>query len=70
MKKVNVMLYTYKSIRHYGGREIITTPHSCEANYLYYQDDGTHVVELLKDCANYKAGHKIALLTKYIFFKP
>ena len=68
MKQVQVKLYTYKWYRHYGGRNITTNAHTCKANYLLDQENGTHLVELLEDCANYKAGHKIAVHNKDIFF--
>jgi len=60
---INVRLYTYKSFRHYGGREITTTPNICPA-ILIESKNNTHIVELLKDCAGYKAGHKIGVLNK------
>jgi hypothetical protein len=60
---VKVRLFTYKSFRHYGGREITTTPHICEALFIADQKH-TQVVELLADCAGFKKGHKIAVNNK------
>ena len=59
--QVKVRLFTYKSIRHYGGREIKQTSHICNATFLIDQVH-TKVVELLEDCAGFKKGHKIAVL--------
>lgn len=60
---MRVRLYTYKSLRHYGGREINTTSHLCDAVFIADQIH-TKVVELLNDCAGYKKGHKIAIDNK------
>lgn len=62
--QIKVRLFTYKSFRHYGGREITTTPHICLAKFIKSQSDHTEVVELLEPCAGWKAGHKIAVQTK------
>jgi hypothetical protein len=58
-----VRLFTYKSFRHYGGREITTTPHMCKAEFVKDQKH-TQVVKLLEDCAGFKAGHVIAVQNK------
>lgn len=60
---VKVRLFTYKSFRHYGGREIITTPHICKAEFLADQID-TIVVRLLEPCAGFNTGHKISVQPK------
>lgn len=60
--EVNVRLFSDKSFRHYGGREITTTPHICKAVLLSMQrGDQPYIVELLEDCAGFKKGHKIAV---------
>ena len=61
---INIRLYTYKSFRHYGGREISTTPHICKAAVLSENRDNTILVELLEDCAGFKSGHKISIQPK------
>lgn len=63
MNQIKVRLYTYKSFRHYGGREITTTTHTCNAVFVADQKH-TQVVELLEDCAGHKKGHKIAVNNK------
>ena len=60
---MKIRLHTYKSFRHYGGREITAYNHTCEAKLIEKQRDGTYYVELLTDCANFKKGHKIAVLS-------
>lgn len=60
---VKVRLFTYRSIRHYGGRNITTTAHICNAQ-LVADDKHTKIVILLQDCAGYKVGHKIAVQNK------
>lgn len=60
---ITVRLYSYKSVRHYGGRNITTAAHTCKASYDISQDDHTHVVYLLEDCAGYKKGHRMAIQT-------
>lgn len=60
--RIKVRLFSYNSFRHYGGREIATTPYICLATFIQYQSDHTMIVELLEDCAGYKKGHKIAVL--------
>lgn len=62
--KVKVRLYSFKSFRHYGGREITTIPFICEATYLFPQTDDTFVVELDEPCMFFKKGHKIAIMPK------
>jgi hypothetical protein len=58
----NVRLYNYKSIRHYGGRDIATTPVTCLATLVGIQDGHQpYVVALNYDCDGYKAGRKIAI---------
>jgi hypothetical protein len=59
-EQIKVRLFSYKSYRHYGGREINTTAHICDAIFVADQID-TKVVVLLSDCAGYKKGHKIAV---------
>lgn len=61
---VNVRLYSYKSRRHYGGRDITTTAHTCPAVFKFKQRDGTLVVELAAECTGFKKGHVIAVLPK------
>lgn len=60
---IKVRLFTSKSFRHYGGREITTTPHICDAIFIADQKH-TQVVQLLSDCAGYSKGHKIAVDNK------
>ena len=60
--EIKVRLYTYKSRRHYGGRDITTTSHVVKARLFGTQ--GGHqkyIVELLEDGAGYAKGHKIAI---------
>lgn len=59
---VKIRLLTYKSFRHYGGREITTTSHICSAVLIEQQRDHSFYVELLEDCAGFKKGYKIAVL--------
>jgi hypothetical protein len=59
---IKIRLTTYKSFRHYGGREITPTYHICNAKLIAEQRDHTFYVELLEDCAIWKAGYKIAVL--------
>ena len=61
--EINVRLYTYKSFRHYGGREITTTPHICRA-VLIESKEHTHIVKLLQKCAELNVGHLIGVLDK------
>lgn len=61
MKSVYVRLYTLKIVRQYGSRGFAEIPHICEAVFVANQPNGTIIVELLKDCATYKAGRKIAI---------
>ena len=59
---MKIRLLTYKSFRHYGGREITPTPHICEAEFVKRQPvDHTIVVKLLEDCGNFKKGHILAV---------
>ena len=64
--EIKVRLYTYKSFRHYGGREITTTPHICKAVLIEKQQDHSYYVMLTEDCIGFgrKAGSKIAVLEK------
>lgn len=65
METVKVRLFTHKSFRHYGGREITTTPHICEAVLVGTQSGHQpYIVELLQPCAGFPKGHKIALQEK------
>ena len=57
----SVRLYSYKSFRHYGGREITTTPYICKAEFVANQQDHSIVVKLLEGCAGFKSGHLIAV---------
>jgi len=59
--ETTIRLYSYKSFRHYGGREITTNAHLCKALFIRTQDDHTNLVKLLEDCAGYKKGHLIAV---------
>lgn len=61
-----IRLYTYKSFRHYGGREITTKTHLCRALFVDNQTDGTVLFQLLDDCAGYKKGNKVSILAKDI----
>jgi hypothetical protein len=61
MEPITIRLLSYKSFRHYGGREITATPHLCKALFIKRQIDHTNVVELLEDCAGYSKGHIIAV---------
>lgn len=61
---IKVRVYSYKSFRHYGGREIKVIPFIVNAKYLYSQQDHTEVVELLEGCDAYSKGHKIAIMQK------
>jgi hypothetical protein len=61
---LKVRLFTYKSRRHYGGRDVTTFPHICNAKFLYQQTQWSFVVELLEPCAAFPAGHKIAVIEK------
>lgn len=62
--QVKVRLYTYKWFRHYGGREISTESHICNASFIKAQIDHTFVVKLEDDCAGHKKGSMIAVLEK------
>ena len=62
---IKIRLFSYKSFRHYGGREITTTPHICNAEFIKEQPvDHTIVVKLSEDCGNFKKGHIIAVQEK------
>jgi len=61
---VFIRLFSYKSVRHYGGREITTTPHTCKAYFVKNQTDHTVLVQLDEDCAGFKKGHLIAVNPK------
>lgn len=59
---VKVRLFTYKSFRHYGGREIKTISHTCSATLIGLQNGHQkYIVELLEPCAGWPTGHKIAV---------
>lgn len=58
---MKVRLYSFKSFRHYGGREIKSTALLCEAVLIEEQIDRTFYVELLESAAGYNKGHKIAV---------
>lgn len=62
--QINVKVYSYKSVRIYGGREITTTFEIVPALFVKDQRDHTHVVELIQDCKSYKKGHVIAVQPK------
>lgn len=60
-----VRLLSYKSIRHYGGREIRTYEHMVDATLVALQNDFLrYVVVLNSDAIGYKKGHKIAVCEK------
>ena len=62
---VKVRLFSYKSFRHYGGREITGTPYICAATVVGIQEGHQkYIVELLEPCAGYPTGHKIAVSEK------
>lgn len=65
--KIQVVLFSYKSRRHYGGRDIKTIKHTCRATYVAAQADMTHIVILDETCANYPKGHKIAVYPQDIY---
>lgn len=57
-----IRLYSHKSFRHYGGREITTTPHLCKAELIKEQTGHQkYICKLLEACAGFKAGHVIAI---------
>lgn len=63
-----VRLMSYKSVRHYGGREITPFAHFVDATLVNIQDGfQPYVVTLNADMKDYKgrlqykAGHKIAI---------
>lgn len=59
---VKVRLFYHRSFRHYGGREIKTTPYTCQATVVGVQEGNQkYIVELLEPCAGYPTGHKIAI---------
>ena len=63
--QIKVRLYSYTSFRHYGGREINTTPYVCSAIFIEKLTiNNTNIVALTEDCAGYKKGHKIAVMEK------
>lgn len=58
----NVRLLSYKSFRHYGGREITTTAHKVSATLVGIQDGyQRYFVELHEPVCGYKKGHKLAI---------
>lgn len=65
MENIKIRLYSYKSFRHYGGREITTTPHTCEAELVKTQPGHQpYICRLLTACSGYPAGHLIAVREK------
>lgn len=61
-QEVNIRLFSYKSFRHYGGREISTTTHICKAILVGTQNDHQkYIVTLSEPCMAFKVGHKIAV---------
>lgn len=64
MEPITIRLFSYKSFRHYGGREITVTPHLCKALFIKRQSDHTNLVELLEDCIGLKKGHLIAVIDR------
>jgi hypothetical protein len=60
--EVNIRLFTYKSRRHYGGRDITTTAHIVKAK-LYATQGGhqKYIVDLLEAGAGYPKSHRIAV---------
>ena len=60
---MKVRINTYKSFRHYGGREIKTTSHIVNATFCFEQPiDSTTVVTLDEAVGDsYPKGHKIAI---------
>ena len=69
-----IRLYSYKSLRHYGGRDILTFAHLVNATLTASQDGASqpYIFTLDQDVKNhkgqivYKAGHKIAISPKDI----
>ena len=61
---IKIRLFSYKSQRHYGGRDIKSYPHICNAKYIKEQIDHTYLVELTEPCMMFNVGHKIAVLQK------
>lgn len=69
-----IRLNSYKSLRHYGGRDITTFAHVVNATLTALQDGGSqpYIFTLDQDVKNhkgqivYKAGHKIAISPKDI----
>jgi len=60
--QINVRLTSYKSFRHYGGREIKSTTHICKATLIKTQTGHQpYIVELMESCAGFPKGHKIAI---------
>lgn len=59
--EVKIRLFSYKSQRHYGGRDIKSYPHVCKAKFIEEQRDHTFVVELLEPCMLFSIGYKIAV---------
>lgn len=66
-----VRLFSYKSTRHYGGREILSHAHIVDATLVALQNDFLrYVVVLNTDTKDYKGnlmyrkGHKIAVSEK------
>ena len=61
MEPITIRLFSYKSFRHYGDREITTFTYLCKAIFIKRQIDHTNLVELQEDCAGHKKGHIIAI---------
>lgn len=62
---MKIRLYSHKSFRHYGGREITETTHTCEAALVRTQaGHAPYVCKLITACAGYPAGHVIAIMEK------
>jgi len=65
---MKVRLITYKSFRHYGGREITSKAHSVLAKLVAQQDSyQKYIVELLEDVedgATYEKGRRVAVPEK------
>jgi len=61
-QQVKVRIISFTSFRHYGGREISSTPNICNSTLVAIQSGfQPYIVELLEDCAGLKKGHKIAI---------
>jgi len=57
-----VRIVSYKSFRHYGGREITEKVDFVDAVLVALQDsDQRYIVSLNESCAGFPKGHKIAV---------